>query len=146
MLNRCFHCAEEVPAGSHFQLSFDGIDRQFCCPGCVAVADTIISQGLGDYYRFRTAPAAKASLIPEQLQAQTNYDHDEVLHDLSTQVDGLQQIELSISGMSCAACAWLIEKQLRQHPAIGRVSVNSGTARCVLSWDPEQANDYNCRA
>jgi Cu2+-exporting ATPase len=139
MLNRCFHCAEPVPNGSDFKLAFDGAEQSFCCPGCVAVADTIISQGLGDYYRFRTAPAAKASLIPEQLQQQTSYDHEEVLQDLSTQVDGLQQIELSVSGMSCAACAWLIEKQLRQHPAIGRVSVNSGTARCIISWDPKLA-------
>jgi len=138
MLNRCFHCAEPVPAGSQFKLSVEGVEQSFCCPGCVAVADTILSQGLGDYYRFRTAPATKAALVPEQLQ-QTHYDHDEVLQELSSQVDGLQQIELSISGMSCAACAWLIEKQLRQHPAIGRVSVNSGTARCVLSWDPALA-------
>ncbi|MBU2425389.1 MAG: cadmium-translocating P-type ATPase [Gammaproteobacteria bacterium] len=138
MLNRCFHCDEQVPEHSNFVLSFDGAERSFCCPGCVAVADTIISQGLGDYYRFRTAKAAKAGLVPEQLQ-QTNYDNDEVLSDLSTKVDGLQQIELSITGMSCAACAWLIEKQLRQHPAVGRVSVNSGTSRCIVSWDPETA-------
>ncbi|RVU37482.1 cadmium-translocating P-type ATPase [Rheinheimera riviphila] len=139
MLNRCFHCAEAVPEGSNFVLSFEGSARNFCCPGCVAVADTIISQGLADYYRFRTAPAAKASLVPEQLQNQTSYDNDEVLSDLSANIDGLQQIELSITGMSCAACAWLIEKQLRQHPAVGRVSVNSGTSRCVISWDPAQA-------
>ncbi|MBU2181344.1 MAG: cadmium-translocating P-type ATPase [Gammaproteobacteria bacterium] len=138
MLNRCFHCDEQVPEHSNFVLSFDGAERSFCCPGCVAVADTIISQGLGDYYRFRTAKAAKAGLVPEQLQ-QTNYDNDEVLSDLSTKVDGLQQIELSITGMSCAACAWLIEKQLRQHPAVGRVSVNSGTSRCIVSWDPATA-------
>lgn len=139
MTNSCFHCAEEVPQGSNFVLAFDGIERNFCCPGCMAVADTIISQGLGDYYRFRTAPAAKATLVPEELQRQIGYDNDDVLNDLTAKVDGLQQIELSISGMSCAACAWLIEKQLRQHPAVGQVSVNSGTARCVVSWDPSQA-------
>ncbi len=138
MLNRCFHCDEQVPDNSNFVLSFDGIDREFCCPGCVAVADTIISQGLGDYYRFRTAKATKASLVPPQL-LQTSYDNDEVLSDLSIKIDGLQQIELSITGMSCAACAWLIEKQLRQHPAVGQVSVNSGTSRCIIRWDPATA-------
>jgi len=139
MLNRCFHCAETVPDGSSFQLSFDGSERNFCCPGCVAVADTIISQGLGDYYRFRTAPAAKAALVPEQLQQLTSYDNDEVLNDLSDNINGLQQIELSITGMSCAACAWLIEKQIKQHPAVSKVSVNSGTSRCIISWDPTAA-------
>ena len=139
MSNPCFHCAEAVPEGSQFVLDFDGKERVFCCPGCVAVADTIISQGLADYYRFRTAPAAKASLVPDELQRQIGYDNEDVLQDLTSTVEGLQQIELSIAGMSCAACAWLIEKNLRQHPAVSQVSVNSGTSRCVVRWDPAQA-------
>lgn len=139
MSNPCFHCAEAVPPGSRFVLTVDGAERAFCCPGCVAVADTIVRQGLGDYYRFRTAPAQKAGLVPVELQRQTSYDNDDVLQDLTEKVDGLQQIELSITGMSCAACAWLIEKQLHQHPAVSRVSVNSGTSRCIINWDPSQA-------
>jgi Cu2+-exporting ATPase len=135
----CFHCAEAVPAGSNFSLVFDGKDRHFCCPGCHAVAETIIEQGLADYYRFRTSPAAKASPLPDKLLQQLqSYDSAEVLDDLSSHDGQWQQVELSITGMSCAACAWLIEKQLTQDPAIGKVSVNSGTSRCALSWDPTQ--------
>jgi Cu2+-exporting ATPase len=37
----------------------------------LAVAETIIEQGLGDYYKFRTAPASKAQLVPDQLQLVT---------------------------------------------------------------------------
>ncbi|GAA0662183.1 heavy metal translocating P-type ATPase metal-binding domain-containing protein [Rheinheimera tangshanensis] len=100
----------------------------------MAVAETIIDQGLGDYYKFRTAPASKAQLVPDQLQL-VSYDSTEVLSDLTQHKDNLTQIELSISGISCAACAWLIEKQLQKNPAIHNVSVNSSTARCVISWD-----------
>jgi len=135
----CFHCAEAVPAGSHYSLLFEGQTRQFCCPGCHAVAETIIEQGLADYYRFRTSPASKASPLPDKLQQQLqSYDNAEVLGDLSSRDGDWQQVELSISGMSCAACAWLIEKQLTQDPAIAKVSVNSGTARCALRWNPAQ--------
>lgn len=135
----CFHCAEAVPGTSNFTLQFDGQTRHFCCPGCHAVAETIIEQGLADYYRFRTSPASKASPLPDKLQQQLqSYDNAEVLGDLSSRDGDWQQVELSISGMSCAACAWLIEKQLIQDPAIAKVSVNSGTARCALQWDPER--------
>jgi Cu2+-exporting ATPase len=128
-----------VPERSNFVLEFDGQQRYFCCPGCEAVANTIVTQGLGDYYRFRTAPASKASPLPEKLQQQLqSYDNADVLGDLATQDGKWQQVELSISGMSCAACAWLIEKQLKQHAAVASASVNSSTSRCALSFDPSQ--------
>lgn len=133
----CFHCNEAIPAGSDFTLSIEQQQRQFCCPGCLAVAETIIDQGLGDYYKFRTAPASKAQLVPEQLQL-INYDSAEVLADLTQRNENHTQIELSVTGISCAACAWLIEKQLNKNPAIHSVSVNSSTARCVVSWDVQQ--------
>lgn len=136
-LQNCFHCNEPVPSGSNFSQAFDGQQRFFCCPGCEAVAQNIISQGLGDYYRFRTAPASKASPLPEKLQQQLqSYDNADVLGDLTTQDGQWQQVELSISGMSCAACAWLIEKQLKQDPAVASASVNSSTSRCALRWNP----------
>lgn len=133
----CFHCNEVIPAGSNFNLNIDRQDRQFCCPGCLAVAETIIEQGLGDYYKFRTAPASKAQLVPDQLQL-ASYDSAEVLADLTQISSDQTQIELSIAGISCAACAWLIEKQLSKHSAIHNVSVNSSTARCIVSWDVKQ--------
>ncbi|WP_233079449.1 heavy metal translocating P-type ATPase [Rheinheimera soli] len=133
----CFHCNEVIPKGSDFSLLIEQQQRQFCCPGCLAVAETIIDQGLGDYYKFRTAPASKAELVPGQLQL-VNYDSAEVLADLTQNKDNQTQIELSISGISCAACAWLIEKQLKKNPAVYSVSVNSSTARCILSWDVKQ--------
>jgi Cu2+-exporting ATPase len=133
----CFHCNEVIPKGSDFSLEIEQQQRQFCCPGCLAVAETIIDQGLGDYYKFRTAPASKAMLVPDQLQL-VSYDSAEVLADLTQNKDDQTQIELSISGISCAACAWLIEKQLKKNPAIKTVSVNSSTARCSVSWDVKQ--------
>lgn len=131
----CFHCNEPVPSGTSFQLEFEAKQRQFCCAGCLAVADTIISSNLADYYRFRTEPASRANAIPKELAAELNsFDAPQVLEDISTRQGELTELELSISGMSCAACAWLIEKQLRQLPAVHQVNVNSTTQRCHLLW------------
>lgn len=137
---RCFHCHEPVPAGTDFHCEVLSETQVFCCAGCQAVAETIVAQGLSDYYKFRSKAASKANAIPAELQAQlTSYDSAEVLQDLTQQVGDAQRIELSINGMSCAACAWLIERKLQQNSAVQRVSVNSGTARCELIWDAKTA-------
>lgn len=137
---RCFHCHEPVPAGTDFHCEVLAETQVFCCAGCQAVAETIVAQGLSDYYKFRSKAASQANAIPAELQAQlTSYDSAEVLQDLTQQVGEAQRIELSINGMSCAACAWLIERKLQQNSAVQRVSVNSGTARCELVWDAKTA-------
>ena len=135
----CFHCLEPVITGERFQLSIDGKPALFCCAGCQAVAQTIIDSGLDDYYKFRTEAAAKAELVPTELRASLEqYDSAEVLADISQQQGGGTELELAISGMSCAACAWLIEKHLSKQPAINKISINSSTQRALLNWQPEQ--------
>lgn len=135
----CFHCLEPVITGERFQLSIDGKPALFCCAGCQAVAQTIIDSGLDDYYKFRTEAAAKAELVPAELRASLEqYDSAEVLADISQQQGGGTELELAINGMSCAACAWLIEKHLSKQPAINKISINSSTQRALLNWQPEQ--------
>ena len=133
---KCFHCHEPVLTGDRFTLQIDGTAQPFCCAGCQAVADTIIQNGLADYYRFRTESATKVAAMPAQLAAELeNFDQPEVLADISRQQGELTELELSISGMSCAACAWLIEKQLKKQPQIASVTINSSTQRALLRWD-----------
>ena len=135
----CFHCLEPVITGERFQLAINGKPELFCCAGCQAVAQTIIDSGLDDYYKFRTEAAAKAELVPAELRASLEqYDSAEVLADISQQQGGGTELELAISGMSCAACAWLIEKHLSKQPAINKISINSSTQRALLNWQPEQ--------
>ncbi|MCC5825268.1 heavy metal translocating P-type ATPase [Alkalimonas sp.] len=136
---RCFHCHEPVLTGQQFVLEFEQQQRTFCCLGCQAVADTIIQQGLGDYYRFRTEPATKADAMPADLASElASFDSPDVLADLTSQQGELSKIELSVSGISCAACAWLIERRLKQLKGVASITVNSGTQRAQIEWLPEQ--------
>jgi len=34
----CYHCGEDIPPHSHFQVDILGSSRAMCCPGCEAVA------------------------------------------------------------------------------------------------------------
>ena len=65
----CFHCGEPVPTGSDFTLEIKGIVQPMCCPGCQAVAQTILECGLASYYEHRTAPGIKGELVPSELAA-----------------------------------------------------------------------------
>lgn len=135
----CYHCGEEVPANTNFIVEILGEDRDMCCPGCESVASTIVESGLVSYYQYRTAPAEKADLVPEQLRNLIHYDNEEVQDEFVRQTEDCSEVTLSVEGVSCAACAWLIEKQLMHHKGVVSIRVNTTTNRALLSWSKSEA-------
>ncbi|MEH8160889.1 heavy metal translocating P-type ATPase [Aeromonas veronii] len=134
----CFHCGEPVPANSGYALEIKGIVRPMCCPGCQAVAETIMECGLASYYDHRTAPGTKGDLVPEELAALTHYDLAEVQQDFVTDSGTLREIQLTVEGLTCAACAWLIERHLMTLGGLRYINVNTTTHRARIKWDPGQ--------
>ncbi|MFM5412263.1 heavy metal translocating P-type ATPase [Aeromonas veronii] len=134
----CFHCGEPVPANSGYALEIKGIVRPMCCPGCQAVAETIMECGLASYYEHRTAPGTKGDLVPEELAALTHYDLAEVQQDFVTDSGTLREIQLTVEGLTCAACAWLIERHLMTLTGLRYINVNTTTHRARIKWDPDQ--------
>lgn len=138
MSKSCYHCGEEVPANTDFKVEILGEIRDMCCPGCQTVAQTIVDSGLVSYYQYRTAPAEKAELVPEQLQALIHYDNEDVQSEFVRNRENISEVTLSLEGVSCAACAWLIEKQVSGTKGIVSIRVNTTTNRALLAWDKTQ--------
>ena len=138
MTKDCYHCGDPVPQGCQHQVEILGKVRDMCCPGCEAVAQTIVDSGLTSYYEYRTAPAEKADLVPQQLQSLLLYDHEEIQQEFVRDSENSKEVSLSLEGVSCAACAWLIEKQLMREAGVISIRVNTTTHRALLSWDPSQ--------
>ena len=134
----CFHCGEPVPTGSDFTLEIKGIVQPMCCPGCQAVAQTILECGLASYYEHRTAPGIKGELVPSELAALTHYDLAEVQQEFVTETGTLREIQPSVEGLTCAACAWLIERHLMGLAGLHYVNVNTTTHRARIKWDPDR--------
>ena len=144
----CYHCALPVVTGARFQVHVDGVAHNVCCPACKAVAETIIGNGLGNYYRYRDTPIVTPNGTPEQDSAGASdfsaFDTPEFQRLLSQQhglrelPDGRCDIDLLIGGMHCAACTWLLEHQLRRLPGISEVQVNLSEQRAHVSWLPQQ--------
>ncbi|KOO13354.1 ATPase P [Vibrio xuii] len=135
MCKSCYHCGEDVPANTDFKVEILGDIRDMCCPGCETVAQTIVDSGLVSYYQYRTAPAEKADLVPEQLQALIHYDNDDVQAEFVRNNENCSEVTLSLEGVSCAACAWLIEKQVAANKGVLSIRVNTTTNRALLAWD-----------
>ncbi|AZQ10595.1 heavy metal translocating P-type ATPase [Shewanella khirikhana] len=133
----CFHCNEPVLTGNQFITRIDGKDEIMCCPGCQAVSQAIVDAGLLSYYTYRTEPGSRqTALVPESLNHYSAYDLPEVQQDFVHGRDGLDEVTLSIDGITCAACAWLIEHKLQHVEGVERIQVNSTTQRAFIRWQP----------
>ncbi|WP_423840475.1 heavy metal translocating P-type ATPase metal-binding domain-containing protein [Vibrio mytili] len=138
MTQSCYHCGEDVPENTDYKVEILGDVRDMCCPGCKTVAQTIVDSGLVSYYQYRTTPAEKADLVPEQLQALIHYDNEDVQSEFVRNRENVSEVTLSLEGVSCAACAWLIEKQVSHTKGLVSIRVNTTTNRALLAWDKTQ--------
>lgn len=140
MLDVCFHCNEPIPKGINLFVTIHNIKQPMCCIGCQAVAQTIVDNNLTQYYQFRTEPAAKGvNLIPDELKFQQLEKHklldeDILQNEFIYQNKDSKEAILTIEGISCAACAWLIEMQLIKLKGIIKISVNATTQRATVTW------------
>ena len=135
----CFHCDEAVPKGINLTTIIDNINQPMCCIGCQAVSQTIVDNNLTDYYRFRSAPAHKGEvLIPEQLQRNEILDDENLQNEFTYYHDGFKETILTIDGISCSACAWLIEMQISKLEGVNKINVNATTQRATVQWQESQ--------
>ncbi len=136
MQTSCYHCG--LPNDPHQVFSTLVLKQPqvFCCPGCLAVAEAIVKNGLEDYYHYRDEFAEKANSDDSDiLQTLSVFDDDSILDEFVETTDKKSEIQLSVSGINCAACAWLIEKQLAKVDGVLQIGVNVSSRRAVLSWD-----------
>ncbi|KQB55335.1 carbonate dehydratase [Pseudomonas endophytica] len=131
----CYHCALPVPPGSRFSADVLGQTREFCCPGCQAVAQAIVAGGLQSYYQHRSEASANPQALPVQLaQELALYDRPDVQKPFVRHEGDQAETTLLIEGISCAACGWLIEKHLMRLPAVSEARLNLSNHRLYLRW------------
>ena len=120
----CFHCAEINPPNTDYKVIINGAAQPMCCPGCAAISQTIVDSGLSSYYDHRSENAEKAvALVPEELAQLEHYDIEQIQEDFVKKDVDINEITLTVEGITCAACAWLIEKQLRLLPGLLFINV-----------------------
>ena len=73
--------------------------------------------------------------MPTETVETANKGIEKPLSDIDT-----EQCELPVTGMTCAACARRIEKQLSRTPGVNNANVNFATNTATVAFDPQTTN------
>jgi Cu2+-exporting ATPase len=124
----CDHCLIEVNEKEAIFDEIEGKQKVFCCSGCRGICHLLHEQGLDAFYTKRTGWQPGP---PELLTVTTGIFSDSV-----RSTDGANEIDISISGIRCASCIWLIEHFLKRSDGIEEVRVNYATHGARIRWKP----------
>lgn len=115
-----------------------------CCPGCQAVATAIAAGGLENFYQYRSELSLKPD---ESADNYAVYDLPEVNTEFIQKIPSAEseekngdhyRIRLDVSGITCAACAWLIEHHLGSKEGIMTVLINVSAHRANITWQAQK--------
>jgi len=140
----CYHCGLDIPPNSQFFTLIDGQQQRMCCPGCQAVAQTIVDSGLDNFYKHRatsstdTPDIAVNTVSDAQLNELSLYDEPSLQKEFVVDKDGQREATLVIEGITCAACVWLLEHHLTKQAGVSVAKVNLTNHRARICWNPDE--------
>ncbi len=112
-------------------------EEEFCCAGCAHVHQLIEDRGLGKFYSLRgreIEPVSPAVTRPEDFAWLSEAATD--AEAVAAPENRSARLELTIKGISCVGCVWLLEELFRQKPGGRRFSVNPQSGVASLEWKP----------
>ena len=133
-------------------MTFKRNNKSFCCHGCRAVCDAIVSSGNVDYYQHREGKARTfdSSALPHILDKLKLYDNEDIQREFirtgsnsgmgkhkNTQ-QHWKEAWLILEEIRCAACMWLNERTLRNLDGILDVQMDYTGQQARVRWDPEK--------
>jgi len=101
----------------------------FCCAGCAYVFQMLHEQGFEHFYELKGSQA-----LPP-VAAQTLRDMD--YQWLEETARGKAGLALSIQGLSCIGCVWLIDRLFTQQPGAHRINVDVTRGEVFITCQPE---------
>ena len=114
----CAHCHRPLPWGA----------SEYCCAGCASARAIIEGLGLGRFDALGGAPGPVAVMradeaVVDGLQARLQHSPP------------LCTLDVDVEGISCASCAWLVEKAAQKQPGVAHAVLNPALGRLSLSVD-----------
>jgi Cu2+-exporting ATPase len=125
----CLHCTTPFVATE--------TEKDFCCPGCRYVYGVISGKGLEQFYGLASGSVRQpAGTTVFQVR---NYAWLEDLQR-SAEREGRTSVPLSIQGVTCSACVWLIENLFREWPGAVDCRIDSMAGYLELRWNPGECD------
>ncbi len=131
----CRHCRSPVGAG-----------EQFCCGGCEAVFAALQGDGLDQYYRLRDVDRDALMGVAARPRGGDAYAYLDTESYRLAHCETLQfgggaapvpgfETTWAVDGMTCVACAWVIEEVGKKTPGIREVRVDLMRREMHLRFD-----------
>lgn len=121
MSRLCLHCSQAVPARRNAS--------SFCCAGCEAVYTLLHDAGLERFYALKSE---KTLPLVHYFSRKRNFDWIQEQEGLKT-----GELHLSLEGVQCAACVWLIRELAKQFSPL-QIKVDSSLGEIHLRFLPDQ--------
>ena len=121
---------------------YNGETYYFCSPACKGKFDANPAQFVANDEKAVAAQTIAAdgknaeSLKNADVMSGRRNNH-------STPNGAGERVDLPITGMTCAACANRIEKQLKKQPGVDSCSVNFATSKATVNYNPEKTGVFN---
>lgn len=131
----CTHCGLDVPRG----LVRNDSKTQFCCGGCEGAFAIISGSGLESFYRIADRKSLQES-VSGRGGGDVNFDEfdDPAFYEkfVKEYPGSERDVQLSIDGIHCGACVWLIEKLPSILAGVSRATVNWPRRTVRIGWQP----------
>lgn len=126
-MKSCLHC------NTAFSPRKD--EDQFCCHGCEYVYQLINDNGLDQFYSL------KQGLATVPVKSRPFEEHDfswlpAMIEKAESQTREEASFDLSLDGISCVGCVWMIETLFARHPGSIRASAHPTQGMLHLEWIP----------
>ena len=149
--SRCHHCGATLGRGAR-EVVVSGREAQVCGDACRTAVETIANAGLDAWYGLRThSDAQGASTADPRHQAEldawrvpeveasvvrrTGDDGGHGGHEPGRSAHGTCAVTLTVEGMRCAGCAWLVEGLLASAPGVDAATVDFPLRRAEVRFD-----------
>jgi P-type Cu+ transporter len=130
------------PEGASATSEFQGETYYFCSPVCKEKFDANPAQ-----FAAAEGETGAAAAVTSNGKSDESLKNADVMsgrrNDHSTPDGAAERVDLPITGMTCAACANRIERQLNKQPGVEKASVNFATARATVNYNPEKTGVGN---
>ena len=114
---------------------------QICGDACRIAVETIANAGLGAWYDLRAHSDARGASTADprrraELDAWRVPELEAELVQTGAGGHGESAVTLTVEGMRCAACAWLVERLVTTIPGVNGASVDFPLRRVEVRFDP----------
>lgn len=139
----CAHCGLPAPAPVAAENGAEPSELSFCCRGCRGAYDLIRGWGLEEYYELRDAPSSDGQVDEDHTHRYRDLDDPSLLGrsapmPVEASDEKLFRSKLSIAGLHCVACVWLIERACERIDGWHSSLVNMHTRTVDVVFNPQR--------